>query len=70
VKGVRKRTLLTMVGLAILGLISGLFAYGPVKEKGMESKKSIARAAEPAAAGRPLGASSRKSTETATFAMG
>jgi hypothetical protein len=67
---VRKRTLVTIMGLAILGLISGLFFYGPVKEKGMESGKSIARAAEPGAVGRPLDASGRKRVETATFAMG
>jgi hypothetical protein len=64
----RKRTLLTITGLVILGLISGLFIYGPTKEKNMDSRKSITSAAT--AVTGPFDAPRQDGIETATFAMG
>ena len=66
----RRRTLLIAVGLVVLGLISGLSLYGRAKEKDMEPKESIARAAESKAAGGRIDASPQERLETATFAMG
>ena len=65
----RRRTLLIAVGLVVLGLISGLSLYGRAKEKDMEPKESIARAAESKAVG-GIDASPQERFETATFAMG
>ena len=65
----RKRTLLIVLGIVILGLISGLSLHGPAKEKDMDLKESIVRAAEPAGVDGHPGAFPQK-TETATFAMG
>jgi hypothetical protein len=70
VKGVRKRTLLTVPGLLFLGLVSGIVFYGPLKEKDMDSRESMASAAAPTAVNGRLGASPQERTETATFAMG
>jgi hypothetical protein len=70
VKDVRKRAVLTIMGLAILGLISGLSLYGPGKEKHMDSKENVMSGAEPTAVSRPVDVSRRESIETATFAMG
>jgi hypothetical protein len=66
----RRRMLLTITGLAILGLISGLFIYGPTKERDMDSRKSVARAAEPTAVTGPVDAPRQDRIETVTFAMG
>ena len=65
----RKGTLLMVLGIVILGLISGLFLHGPAKENNMDSKGSIVRLAEPAGVDGHPGAFPQK-TETATFAMG
>jgi hypothetical protein len=70
VKVVRKKTLLTMLGLVFLGLVSGFVFYGPLKEKDMDSKESMTNAAEKVAVNGRLGASPQERTETATFAMG
>ncbi len=66
----RKRTLLIALGLAVLGLISGLSLYGLPKEKDMASKEGIASAAEPTGVKGHFEASPQKRFETATFAMG
>jgi hypothetical protein len=70
VKGVRKRTGPAMMGLAILGLVSGLFLYGPGKEKHMDSKEKIVGAEEPTVVAGTPDVSRRERIETATFAMG
>jgi hypothetical protein len=67
---VRRRTLLLAVGLLVLGLISGLSLYGRAKEKDMDSKESVASAAEPKAVEGHFDASPQGRIETATFAMG
>jgi hypothetical protein len=59
-----------MIGAVVLGLVSGIFLYGPGKEKAMDSAKSLARTAEAKDLGRQPDDSSQKLVETATFAMG
>jgi hypothetical protein len=66
----RKRPLLIAVGLASLGLISGLALYGPHKEKNMDTKTNIAGATEATGAKGQVDTSLGVRTETATFAMG
>ena len=68
---VRRRALLLGVGFVVLGLISGLFAYESVKERGV----TVKRGAEAAAADRmavppPIDVSRPGTIETATFALG
>lgn len=66
----RTRTLLTALGLLFIGFVSGLVFYGPLKEKNMDVKESMANAAEPVAVNGHSGTSPQERTETATFAMG
>jgi hypothetical protein len=66
----RKGTMSAALGIAILGLISGLSLYGPVKEKDMDSKERIASAAEPRGVSGHIDAPLPEKIETATFAMG
>ena len=68
---VRKRVLLTGVGLVVLGLISGLYAYESVKGRNVNMK----RGTESAAADHmnvipPIDEARPGTIETATFAMG
>ena len=68
---VRKRVLLTGVGLVVLGLISGLYAYESVKGRNVNMK----RGTESAAADHmnvipPIDEVRPGTIETATFAMG
>jgi len=67
----RKRVLLTGVGLVVLGLISGLYAYESVKGRNVNMK----RGTESAAADHmnvipPIDEARPGPIETATFAMG
>ncbi|MGD0238187.1 MAG: hypothetical protein ABSC55_27100 [Syntrophorhabdales bacterium] len=68
---VRRRALLLGVGFVVLGLISGLFAYESVKQRGV----TVKRGAEAATADRmavppPMDVSRPGTIETATFALG
>jgi hypothetical protein len=69
---VRKGALLTGLGLIVLGLISGLYAYESAKgrdvtmKKGMESAAADVRMAVPP----PVDDHRPGTIETATFAMG
>lgn len=68
-----KRTLLVALGLASLGLVSGLTLYGLHKEKNMDTKVNVVGAAEAAGVSGNLGhvdTSPGIRMETATFAMG
>ena len=68
---VRKRALLMGVGLAVLGLISGLYAYNAVKGRDLSMKKGMeSAAADRMAVPPPIDASQPGTIETATFAMG
>jgi hypothetical protein len=68
---VRKWALLTGVGLAVLGLISGLYAYQSIKGRDVSMKKGMESAAADRIAAPPLIDASRPGAiETATFAMG
>ena len=68
---VRKRALWTGVGLVVLGLISGLYAYDAVKGRDVSMKKGMESAAADRMAIRSPTEASRPGTiETATFAMG
>jgi hypothetical protein len=67
----RRRALWLGVGFVVLGLLSGLFAYESVKERGV----TVTRGAEAAAADRvaappPIDSSRPGRIETATFALG
>ena len=70
-QGVRKPAVLTGVGLLVLGLISGLYAYESVKEKDVSMKKGMESAAEDRmSVPPPIDASRPGTVETATFALG
>ncbi|MGD0488449.1 MAG: hypothetical protein ABSB94_14800 [Syntrophorhabdales bacterium] len=68
---VRKPALLTGLGVVLLGLISGLYAYESVKEKDVSMKKGMqCAAADRMAVSPPIDASRPGTSETATFALG
>ena len=68
---VRRRALLLGVGFVLLGLISGLFAYESVKERGATMKRGIqAAVADRTAVPPPIDVSRPAALETATFALG
>ena len=68
---VRKRALLTGVGLAVLGLISALYAYESAKGRDVSMKKGMESAAEDRmAVPPPIEAHRQGAIETATFALG
>lgn len=59
------------VGFVVLGLISGLFAYESVRERGVAVKGSAeAAAADRMAVPPPIDVSRPGTIETATFALG
>ena len=67
-QGVRKPAVLTGVGLVVLGLISGLYAYESVRGNGASMKEGMAEGRMVIAP--PVDASRPGTSETATFALG
>ena len=68
---VKNRALLVSMVFVVLGLMSGLFAYESVKERGVSMKRDVqTAAAERMAAPPPIDAPRAAKIETATFALG
>ena len=68
---VKKRALLIGVGFVVLGLMSGLFAYESVKERGVGMKRDVQTAAAERMTVPPTIDSPRAGAiATATFALG